>query len=296
MLTIDPKEVPVSTFHGYLLGAVAPRPIAFASTIDKDGNVNLSPFSYFNVFGSNPATLVFSPTTRVRDNTNKHTLENVLEHDEVVINIVNYKMVAQMSLTSTEYDKGVNEFLKSGLTELASVKVKPPRVAESPASFECKVKQIIRMGNEGGAANLVICEVVLAHFKEEILNENQQIDPYKLDAVARMGGNWYCRAQGDAIFKLERPSRDKGIGVDSIPEKIRLSKILSGNDLGKLGNINKIPNEQEVEDFRSAPEIVDIYKRFRNDPESLEYQLHNLAKAYIKIGETKTAWLILLLN
>jgi hypothetical protein len=152
------------------------------------------------------------------------------------------------------------------------------------------------MGKEGGAANLVICEVVLAHFKEEILNENKQVDPYKLDAVARMGGSWYCRAQGEAIFKLERPSRSKGIGVDSIPEKIRFSKILSGNDLGKLGNIDKIPDDQEVEDFRSNPDIVDIYKRFKNDPESLEYQLHNLAKAYIKNDETKTAWLILLLN
>ncbi|CAN5621549.1 flavin reductase family protein [soil metagenome] len=296
MLTIDPKEVSVANFHSYMLGAVAPRPIAFVSSIDEKGNVNLSPFSYFNVFGTNPPTLVFSPTTRLRDNSTKHTLDNVLKHEEVVINIVGYKMVAQMSLASTEYDQGVNEFVKSGLTEVASVKVKPPRVGESPASFECKVKQIVRIGNEGGAANLVICEVVLAHFKKEILNDNKQIDPFKLDAVARMGGDWYCRAQGESIFKLERPSRIKGIGVDMIPEHIRYSKILSGNDLGKLGSIDKLPDDQEVENLRYDPEVLEIFRRFKNDPESLEDHIHNLARTYIKNGDIKTAWLILLLK
>jgi len=254
-ISINPKEVSTAKFHGYLLGAVAPRPIAFASTIDKDGNVNLSPFSFFNAFSANPPILIFSPARRVRDNTTKHTLENVLIHDEVVINIVNYDMVEQMSLASTEYDEGVNEFVKSGLTEVASEKVKPPRVGESPASFECKVIEVKPLGTEGGAGNLIICEVLLMHVKDEILDEEQRIDPYKLDAVARMGGNWYSRAQGDAIFEIAKPLTTKGIGVDQIPESIRNSDVLTGNNLGQLGNVEQLPALNEIKEYQQRLEV-----------------------------------------
>ncbi|MFN9501846.1 MAG: flavin reductase family protein, partial [Chryseotalea sp.] len=218
---IDPKEVTTGVLHSYLLGAIAPRPIAFASTIDKEGKVNLSPFSFFNVFGANPPILIFSPARRGRDNTVKHSYENVLEVPEVTINIVDYAMVQQMSLASTEYPKGVNEFVKAGLTEIASEKVKPPRVADAPASFECKVLQVIPTGIEGGAGNLIICEVVLVHIANRVLDANGKIDPFKLDAVARMGGDWYCRAKGDALFTVPKPLEKIGIGIDQLPDEIR---------------------------------------------------------------------------
>jgi len=250
MLTINPKEVSVAVLHAYLQSSIAPRPIAFASTIDKDGNVNLSPFSFFNVFGTNPATLIFSPNRRVRDGSQKHTLENVLEHDEVVINMVDFSMVEQMSLASCEYEKGVNEFIKSGFTEKPSVMVKPPRVLESKAAFECKVKQVIQMSEEGGSPNLVICEVVLAHFSEDILDENGKIDQTKTDWVARLGGDWYVRASGDALFEVAKPSIHKGIGVDAIPNFIKHDSSFSGNDLGRLGNIEQLPAEEEINEFR----------------------------------------------
>jgi flavin reductase (DIM6/NTAB) family NADH-FMN oxidoreductase RutF len=250
MLTINPKEVSVAVLHAYLQSSIAPRPIAFASTIDKDGNVNLSPFSFFNVFGTNPATLIFSPNRRVRDGSQKHTLENVLEHDEVVINMVDFSMVEQMSLASCEYEKGVNEFIKSGFTEKPSVMVKPPRVLESKAAFECKVKQVIQMSEEGGSPNLVICEVVLAHFSEDILDENGKIDQTKTDWVARLGGDWYVRASGDALFEVAKPSIHKGIGVDAIPNFIKHDSSFSGNDLGRLGNIEQLPSEEEINEFR----------------------------------------------
>lgn len=295
--TFNPEELSVAEFHGYLLGAIAPRPIAFASTIDLDGNVNLSPFSYFNVFGSNPPILIFSPSRRVRDNTVKHTLLNVKEVPEVVVNIVSYRMVQQMSLASTEYDKGVNEFLKSGLTPLPSQLVKPPWVAESPASFECKVREIIPIGTEGGAANLVICEVLLMHIQTGVLSEDGKIDPHKLDAVARMGGDWYCRAKADALFEVNRPTRNKGMGVDQLPPEIRNSHILSGNDLGMLGNTVNLPSEEEVLAFASQNHIQEILQQFSSDePErNLEHQ-HQLAKNYLKKGDVESAWKILLLN
>lgn len=242
-MIIDPKEVTVGKMHSYLLGAIAPRPIAFASTIDKDGNVNLSPFSFFNCFGANPPLLIFSPARRGRDNTTKHTYENVLEVPEVVINIVNYELVQQMSLASTEYKKGVNEFVKAGLTPIASTKIKPPRVGEAPVSFECKVLQVIPTGLEGGAGNLVICEVVLAHIKDEVLDAEGKIDPFKLDAVARMGGDWYCRANGEALFTVPKPLEKVGIGIDQLPEAIRKSKVLTGNDLGMLANVESFDNQ-----------------------------------------------------
>lgn len=289
MLTIDPKEVSVPELHSYLLGAIAPRPIAFASTIDREGNVNLSPFSFFNCFGANPPILIFSPARRGRDNTTKHTFENVKEVGEVVINMVNYAIVEQMSLSSTEYPKGVNEFEKSGLTEVPSVKIKPPRVKESPVAFECKVLEMKETGTEGGAGNLVICEVLLAHFNEDILDANKKVDPYKLDAVARMGGNYYCRAQGDSIFEIPKPLKNLGIGVDSMPEHVRNSTVLSGNNLGRLGNVEQLPSEDEVLEFSKLPEIQQIAKNNQFDE-----NLHKLAQTYIERGELDIAWKVLL--
>ncbi len=279
MLTINPKEVSVPVLHTYLQGAVAPRPIAFASTIDSDGNVNLSPFSFFNVFGTNPPTLIFSPNRRVRDGSQKHTLENVLAIDEVVINMVDFSMVEQMSLASCEYEKGVNEFIKAGFTEVPSVMVKPPRVGESKAVFECKVKQVIQMSEEGGSPNLVICEVVLAHFSEEILNEKGLIDQTKTDWVARMGGDWYCRASGEAMFEVPKPSIHKGIGIDSIPNFIQSNPIFSNNDLGRLANIEKLPETQEIHDFWQGKNIEDSFKS---------------AKDLLSQNKVKEAWMILL--
>ncbi|ELR69678.1 Nitrilotriacetate monooxygenase component B [Fulvivirga imtechensis AK7] len=290
MLTIDPKEVSIGKMHGYLLGAVAPRPIAFASTVDKEGNVNLSPFSFFNCFSANPPILVFSPARRVRDNTTKHTYENVLEVPEVVINIVNYSMVEQMSLASTEYDKGVDEFIKSGLTPMRSEQIKPPRVGESPVAFECKVIEVKPLGKEGGAGNLIICEVVLAHIKDDILDENAIIDPFRLDAVARMGGNWYCRAHGDAIFEIPKPITTLGIGVDQMPEQIRNSMVLTGNNLGRLGNIEALPSGEEVAAFASDKEVDTIISGSSN----VEVGLHKLAQKYLEKGDITTAWKVLL--
>lgn len=294
MKTIDPKSIPTAELHAYLLGAIAPRPIAFASTVDAAGNINLSPFSFFNIFGSNPPILIFSPARRVRDNTSKHSLDNVLEVPEVVINMVNYDMVEQMSLASTEYEKGVNEFIKSGLTPEPSMLVKPPRVKEAPAAFECKVREVLPLGDAGGAGNLVICEVVLAHFKEEIFGANGQIDPFKLDAVSRMGGDWYCRAQGQALFEIPKPVRNKGIGVDAIPAVIRESVVLTGNNLGRLGNIEKLPSEAEVEDFSTRPVIREMRERFKNDRESYINHLHVYAKEVLESGDVEMAWKILL--
>lgn len=288
--SVNPKEVSTGAFHQFMLGVVAPRPIAFASTIDSEGNVNLSPFSFFNAFGSNPPTLIFSSARRVRDNTTKHTLQNVQEVKEAVINIVNYPIVEQMSLSSTEYDKGVNEFIKSGLTEEPSVMVKPPRVKEAPAAFECIVKDIIETGQEGGAGNLIICEVVLAHFNEAILDENGKVDTLKADLVGRMGGNWYCRANGEALFEVAKPIRNKGIGVDLMPEVIRNSHILTGNNLGKLGNIEQLPDQAEVAKFRENQAIQALLK----DENGLEENLHRLAQKYLENNQLNEAWLTLL--
>ena len=281
MLTINPKEVSVAVLHGYLQSSIAPRPIAFASTIDKDGNVNLSPFSFFNVFGTNPPTLIFSPNRRVRDGSQKHTLENVLEHDEVVINMVDFAMVEQMSLASCEYEKGINEFVKGGFTEAASVMVKPPRVLESKAAFECKVKQVIQMSEEGGSPNLVICEVVLAHFSEDILDENGKIDQTKTDWVARLGGDWYVRASGDALFEVAKPSIHKGIGLDAIPDFIKHDSSFSSNDLGRLGNIENLPSQEEIKDF------------ILQNPNA---NFKEMAIDFLINGKIKEAWMALLSN
>ncbi len=274
MLSILPQEVSTGKLHGYLLSAVSPRPIAFASTVDGVGNVNLSPFSFFNVFSANPPILVFSPARRVRDNTTKHTLENILITKEVVINIVNYDMVQQMSLSSTEYPDGVNEFIKSGLTEVASDIVRPPRVQEAPVQFECKVNDVIALGNQGGAGNLVIAEVVKIHIKETVLDADGKIDANKIDAVARMGGNWYNRSR-EGMFEVIKPIKTRGIGVDALPKSIKNSKILSGNDLGVLGNSEKIPTPSEVKKYFNleAEKSVDIQT---SNKENIQKQAQNM--------------------
>lgn len=248
MISLDPKKLSIPARHHYLLGGVGPRPIAFASTIDKDGRPNLAPFSFFNVFSSNPPIMVFSPARSGRTGKTKDTLDNVHEVNEVVINVVTYDMVHQMSLASSPYEKGINEFEKAGFTPVASETVKPFRVAESPVQFECKVLEIKELGKDGGAGNLIICEVVRIHIKEELLNDKGQIDQTKIDLVSRMGGNWYCRANGNALFEIDKPITTQGIGVDCLPEKVRLSKDLSGNDLGRLGNMLELP-EMEVIDI-----------------------------------------------
>ena len=288
MLTIDPKEISTGKTHQYLLGAVGPRPIAFASTIDEEGRPNLSPFSFFNVFSANPPILVFSPARRGRDNTVKHTYLNAKATGEVVINIVNFDMVQQMSLSSTEYDAGVNEFEKAGFTMLESDIVKPFRVAESPAQFECKIKEVIELGEEGGAGNLVICEVVKMHFHESILDENGGIDQHKIDQVARMGGNWYTRANM-GMFEVPKPLTTLGIGVDSIPEDIRRSEILTGNDYGKLGNVEALPTEDEIAEFLKEEETAANLVRSGKSE-----KIHKAAQKYLENNEPAKAWKLLL--
>jgi len=258
MKQIDPKNITHTDLHKILLGGVAPRPIAFASTVDADGNPNLSPFSFYNAFGVNPSTLIFSPSRRGRDNTTKHTLENLKEVPEVVLNAVTYNMVQQMSLSSTDYPKGTNEFSKAGFTPLESSVVKPFRVKESPLHFECKVREIIETSGKPGSANLVICEVLFVHVDEAILDENGIIDQTKMDVVGRMGGNFYIRATEESLFEVPKPLTTLGIGVDSLPESIRLSTILTGNDLGQLGNLEKIPSKEEVEGFIKNSGINDL--------------------------------------
>ncbi|MFD0861028.1 flavin reductase family protein [Sungkyunkwania multivorans] len=288
MLSIDPKDIPTSKLHGYLLGAVAPRPIAFASTIDTDGNPNLSPFSFFNVFSANPPIMIFSPARRVRNNTTKHTLENALQTKEVVINIVNYEIVQQMSLSSTEYPEGVNEFEKAGLTMLDSDMVRPFRVAESPVQFECKVNEVIALGQEGGAGNLIICEVVKLHVAEHILDADGGIDPFKIDQVSRMGGNWYSRAK-DGAFTVPKPLSSLGVGVDNIPKRIRNSKVLTGNDLGMLGNVEQLPTREESRAFvESSIELKSIVTA---DDEA---KLHAKVQEYLKNDDVLSAWKVLL--
>lgn len=290
MISINPKDVTPAKLQGYLQGAVAPRPIAFASTIDENGNPNLSPFSFFNVFSANPPILIFSPARRVRDNTIKHTLINAHSTKEVVINVVNYDIVQQMSLSSTEYPDGVNEFEKAGLTMLQSDIVKPFRVAESPVQFECKINEIIALGNEGGAGNLVICEVVKIHIAESVLDANGGIDQHKIDLVARCGGNWYSRANS-GLFEVEKPLSTMGIGVDAIPEFIKKSTVFSGNDLGILGNVESIPNEEEITIF--VNENFGVKAVLSSDD---EIKKHELAKQYIDKNEVLSAWKVLLAN
>lgn len=296
MLSFEPKEKRTGELHAYLLSAVAPRPICFASTIDKNGNVNLSPFSFFNVFGSNPPIAIFSPARRVRDNSIKHTLENVLEVPEVVINMVNYNIVQQMSLSSIEYPKGVNEFIKSGLTPIPSDLIKPPRVAESPVQFECRVKEVKETGTEGGAGNLIICEIVKVHVQDAVLNEKGMIDQHKIDLVARAGGDWYVRASGNALFEVEKPNLKMGIGVDNIPASIRNSDILTGNDLGKLGNCERIPSEEECREFADSEGLEALCKEFGYSPGELGIHKHHFAHRLLELNRVNDAWMVLLRN
>ena len=288
MISIDPKEVTTQKLHGYLQSAVGPRPIAFASTVDLDGNPNLSPFSFFNVFSANPPILIFSPARRVRDNTVKHTLTNVEETREVVINVVNFDMVQQTSLSSTEYAEGVNEFLKAGFTAIPSDIVKPFRVKESPVQFECRVNEIISLGNEGGAGNLVLCEVLKMHVDEAILDDNGNIDQHKIDLISRLGGNWYSRSN-KGLFEVEKPLTTLGIGVDAIPDFIKQSAVFDGNDLGKLGNVEALPTSDEIDIF--VKENFAVKGVLSSDDQE---KVHLKAKEYLDNNEVISAWKMLL--
>ena len=288
MISFEPKDLSTGKLHSYLLSAVAPRPIAFASTIDVDGHPNLSPFSFFNVFSANPPIMIFSPARRVRDNTTKHTLANAETTKEVVINVVNYDIVHQMSLSSTEYPEHVNEFDKAGLTMLKSDLVKPFRVAESPVQFECKVNEIVKLGTEGGAGNLIICEVVKLHISGEVLNEDQSINQEQLDLVARAGGSYYSRAN-KGFFEIPKPLSSLGIGVDKIPDEIKNSMILTGNDLGMLGNVNALPSKKEISEF-----IKKISEHHPNIKKATHREKHKIARNYLSYGDVDSAWKLLL--
>ncbi len=295
MLSLDPKELKVSLLHSYLLHAVAPRPIAFASTIDPNGNVNLSPFSFFNVFSANPPVLIFSPARSGRTGKTKNTFDNVKEVPEVVVNVVNYALVHQASLTSAEYEKGINEFVKAGLTEIPSVKIKPPRVRESPVQLECKVINIIELGQNGGAGNLVICEIVMIHIDEKIIDpQTQMIDQQKIDLVSRLGGDWYGRASGNALFKIAKPLTTIGIGVDGIPEHIRNSKVLTGNHLGQLGNVAQLPADEVVRKYKTSGAILEVFQDYGKDLEKLDDHLHHVAARLLDLGKVEEAWKVLL--
>ena len=293
MISFTPKDLTVAKMHHYLLGAIGPRPIAFASTIDGNGQVNLAPFSFFNVFSANPPILIFSPARSGRTNTTKDTYNNVKAHPEVVINVVNFDIVEQMSLASSPYPAGENEFVKSGLTPIPSDLVKPFRVKESPVQFECKVNQIIELGTEGGAGNLIICEVVKFHIDESYLDENQLIDQQKIDLVARMGGNWYCRANEHAMFELEKPITTCGVGYDQLPQDFLQSDVLSKNLLARLAGIEEIPDETDVNEYKLM-ELSDLFLSLDSQPKELELALHKRAKVLLEENKLKDAWLTLL--
>ena len=293
MKKVIPSEISVPELHGLLLGSVGPRPIAFASTVDEQGRSNLAPFSFFNVFSANPPMLIFSPARRGRDNTTKHTYENIKKTMEVCINVVNYDIVQQTSLASTEYPEGTNEVSKSGLTPLDSELIKSKRVAESPVQMECKVRQVIELGDQGGAGNLILAEVVMMHINENVLDSNGKIDQNKIELVARLGGNWYSKGFGDALFEVEKPLTTLGIGVDSIPQEIRNSKFLTGNDLGILGNVEHLPDETAVNDYRLV-ELSDLFVSLEDEPKKLEEELHKHAHHLLSEGKTEEAWMTLL--
>ncbi|MFK5890015.1 MAG: flavin reductase family protein [Flavobacteriaceae bacterium] len=286
MLSVNPKDINTQELHAYLLSAVAPRPIAFASTLDLGGCPNLSPFSFFNVFSANPPILIFSPARRVTNNTTKHTLENVKHIKEVVINVVNYDLVQQMSLASTEYAEGVNEFEKAGLTMLKSDVVKPFRVAEAPIQMECKVNDVIALGDKGGAGNLVICEVLKIHIKKVFLKEDGSINQEKLDLVARAGGSYYSRAN-KGFFEIPKPLSTLGIGVDALPSTIRNSVVLTGNNLGILANVEALPGKEVIGDFaKSHPQLAQLS----------ETEKHKKAQEFLENNHITKAWLTLLIT
>ena len=289
--TIDLKNVLPADVQNFLQHAIAPRPVCFASTIDKEGNVNLSPFSFFNLFSSNPPIVIFSPARRVRDNTTKHTLDNVLEVPEVVINICDYNMVQQVSLSSCEYPKNVDEFIKTGFTKEASVLVKPPRVKESPIQLECNVIEVKPLGNTGGAGNLVIAEVLMIHINDAILNEEGKIDQQKIHHIARLGGDWYCKVDSSNLFKVNKPNTQLGIGIDNLPASIRQSIILTGNHLGQLGNLNELP---PVDAAFNDDQLKNIILYYSIDPNEMEKELHYYAKDLLDAGKVQEAWQVLL--
>ena len=293
MLSIDPKTLSIPKLHQYLLGSIGPRPIAFASTIDENGNNNLAPFSFFNVFSANPPILIFSPARSGRTNTNKDTYHNVKKVPEVVINVVNFSMVHQMSLASSPYPPEVDEFVKSGFQPLPSVKVKPMRVAESPVQFECKVNEVIELGTEGAAGNLIICEVLFIHIDESILDETNLIDQEKIDLVARMGGDWYCRTDVNSMFKLTKPITTCGIGFDQLPEDIKNSIVLTNNELGQLAGIEVIPDETSVNEYKLI-ELNELFVSLEDDPADLEYELHKHAQKLLSENRLEDAWKTLL--
>src|SRR6476646_4615638 len=291
-MILDLKELKPGERQNWLQHAIAPRPICFASTIDKDGNVNLSPFSFFNMFSSNPPIVIFSPSRRVRDNSTKHSLQNVTEVPEVVINIVSYDMVQQASLASCEYPKGVDEFEKSGFTKVPATVVKPPMVKESKAKMECKVLEIKPLGEQGGAGNLVICEVLIVHIDDSLLDDNKNFDQTRLQHVARLGGDWYCHVSKDNLFKVPKPNIQLGIGMDALPESIRNSHILTGNHLGQLANVNEMP---VVEPSFDDEHLKNIVQYFSINPEEMEKETHRYAARLLDEGKVYEAWQVLLL-
>lgn len=290
-MIIDLKDLKIPEKQYYLQHVVAPRPVCFASTIDKNGYVNLSPFSFFNLFSTNPPILIFSPSRRARNNTTKHTLENVLEVPEVVVNIVTYDMVHQVSLASCEYPKGVNEFAKAGLTEEPATIVKPPMVRESKLKLECRVNEIKSLGEEGGAGNLVICEVLRMHIDDSFLDENKKIDQRKIHHIARLGGDWYCKVDETNLFHVTKPNTELGIGVDALPESVRNSKILTGNNLGQLANVNEMP---VIEPSFDDPHLKNIIQYYSVNPDDMEKELHTYAKKLLEENKVKEAWQVLL--
>jgi flavin reductase (DIM6/NTAB) family NADH-FMN oxidoreductase RutF len=293
MLTIDPKEIPVPKLHHYLLGAIGPRPIAFASTVDADGNDNLAPFSFFNVFSANPPIMIFSPARSGRTNETKDTYNNVKVIPEVVINVVNYDIVQQMSLASSPFAPGVSEFEKAGFTALASETIRPKRVAESPVQFECKVIEVKELGDQGGAGNLIFCEVTKIHINEAVLDESGSIDQHKIDLVSRMGGNWYCRADQNSMFEITKPITTVGIGFDALPADVLNSSSLTGNDLGQLAGIEQLPNETDVNEYKLI-ELSDLFVSLEDEPIQLENALHTKAKELLKENKLEDAWMTLL--
>ena len=290
-MILDLKDLKTAEKQYYLQHVVAPRPVCFASTIDKDGNVNLSPFSFFNLFSSNPPIVIFSPSRRVRDNTIKHTLENVMEVPEVVINIVTYEMVHQVSLASCEFPKEINEFAKAGFTSEPATIVKPPMVKESKAKMECKVIEVKPLGKEGGAGNLVICEVIRMHIDDSLLDENKKIDQRKIHHIARLGGDWYSKVDETNLFMVPKPNTELGIGVDALPESIRNSDILTGNDLGHLANVREMPVIEPSFDDTHLKNIIQYYSI---NPDEMEKELHTYAKKLLAEGKVKEAWQVLL--
>lgn len=290
-MIINLKEIKPAEAQNYLQHAIAPRPVCFASTIDKEGKVNLSPFSFFNLFSSNPPIVIFSPARRVRDNTTKHTLQNVLEVPEVVINIADYDMVQQVSLASCEFPKEVNEFDKAGFTTEKATLVRPPMVKESKIKMECKVLEVKPLGSEGGAGNLVICEVLCMHIDESILGENNMIDQTKIHHIARLGGDWYCKVDGNNLFKVAKPNMQLGIGVDAIPADIRNSSILTGNNLGQLANVNEIPF---VDPTFNDDKLKNIIQYFSINPDEMDIELQRYAKELLDAGKVAEAWQVLL--